>query len=100
MVTIEVKNKDNYVNYVKIKGHSGYAEEGSDIVCASISSIAITTVNAIIRIDDKAIVYSEDDGLLEIGILENNDIINLLIDNMISLFKDLEKDYKDYIKIR
>ena len=101
MITIEVKNKDkNYINFIKIKGHAEYAEEGFDIVCASVSSIAITTVNAIVRLDDKAIVYSEEDGLLEIGILKYNEVINILIENMVSMFEELEKQYKNYIKIR
>ncbi len=100
MITIEVKKKDNVINYVKIKGHSGYSEKGYDIVCASVSSIAITTVNAIVRLDDKAIQYSEDDGLLEINILKSSDTINTLILNMINLFEELRKDYKEYIKIR
>ena len=29
------------------KGHSGYAEEGSDIVCAAVSSLTITCVNSL-----------------------------------------------------
>jgi len=101
MITIEVKNKNKeYINFIKIKGHAEYAEEGFDIVCASVSSIAITTVNAIVRLDDKAIVYSEEDGLLEIGILKYNEVINVLIENMLSMFGELEKQYKSYIKIR
>ncbi len=31
----------------ELKGHSGYAEEGSDIVCAAVSALAITCVNSI-----------------------------------------------------
>ena len=100
MITIDVKIKENYINFVKIKGHADYAEEGFDIVCASVSSIAITTVNAIVRINKNAIVYSEDDGLLEIGILEYNETINILMENMKSMFEELEKQYEEYIKIR
>ena len=100
MITINVKNKENYINFVKIKGHANYAEEGFDIVCASVSSIAITTVNAIIRIDESAIIYSEDDGLLEIKILKYNETINILMENMISMLEELEKQYKKYIEIR
>lgn len=100
MITINIKNKDNFVNYIKISGHANYAEEGFDIVCASVSSISITTINAIIKIDSNSIKYSEEDGLLEVEILKNDKTINLLIDNMISMFKSLEKQYKKYIKIR
>ena len=85
---------------ITIKGHSGYAQNGSDIVCASISSIAITTVNALLSIDEDCIEYKENDGYLKIIIKKHNDIIDKLINNMVDLFKTLENDYKKYIEIR
>ncbi len=100
MIIVSLKRKDNIVNNIKISGHANYAESGFDIVCASVSSIAITTVNAIIRVDSNSIKYSEEDGLLEIEILKNDKIVNILIDNMISMLTELEKQYKKYIKIR
>jgi len=30
-----------------VKGHAGYAEEGSDIVCAAVSALTITCVNSL-----------------------------------------------------
>ena len=100
MINISYKKKSKYINYIKISGHANYAEEGFDIVCSSVSSIAITTINAIIRIDEQSIIYSENDGLLEIGIIKNNEIVNILIENMISMFEELEKQYDKYIKIK
>lgn len=100
MIIVSLKRKDNIVNNIKISGHANYAESGFDIVCASVSSIAITTVNAIIRVNSNSIKYSEEDGLLEIEILKNDKIVNILIDNMISMLTELEKQYKKYIKIR
>ena len=85
---------------ITIKGHSGYAQNGSDIVCASISSIAITTVNALLSIDEDCITYEEKDGYLNIKINKHNEVIDKLIDNMINLLKELEKQYKKYIEIR
>ena len=100
MIVVETKRKENFISYIKIDGHSGYKKEGSDIICSSVSSIAITTVNAIERLDSKAITYSEDDGLLIINVLKNDKVVNTLIDNMISLFEELERKYNKYIKIR
>lgn len=100
MIKITYKKKEDHINYVKIKGHADYAEEGFDIVCASVSSIAITTVNALIKLDAKSVVYSEDDGFLEIGILKFNDTIDILMNNMISMLEELEEQYKDYIEIK
>ena len=99
MIKINVKKEKNVVKYIKISGHADYADEGYDIVCASVSSIAITTVNALISIDEDCIVYSEADGLLEIGVMKHSDIIDKLLNNMIELLTTLSHDYKDYIKI-
>ena len=85
---------------ITIKGHSGYGIEGTDIVCASVSSISITTVNALLSIDEDCIDYKENDGYLNIKIKKHNEIIDKLIDNMINLLSELEKDYKKYIEIR
>ena len=67
---------------ISIKGHSGYDVIGKDIVCASVSSIVITSINAIIRIDEKAISYKQDEGFIEINILKHSEIVDLLILNM------------------
>lgn len=87
MITIEKKN-----NIINFKGHSGYAESGKDIVCASVSCIAITTINAIKMIDKDAIEYI-DNGVLSIQILKDNDIVNKLIDNMLNLLDELIEQY-------
>lgn len=99
MIKINVKREDDVIKYIKIAGHADYAEEGFDIVCASVSCIAITTVNALISINEDCIVYSEADGLLEIGIMIHDEIIDKLVNNMIELLEKLSQDYKENIKI-
>ncbi len=95
MIKINI-NKDE----ITIKGHSGYSKEGSDIVCASVSSICITTVNALISIDEDCVEYTEKDGYLNIKINKHSEVIDKLINNMINLLKELESQYKKYIEIR
>lgn len=94
---ISIKNAKNLIT---ISGHADYSEAGTDIVCASVSSIAITTVNAIMKINAEAIDFNEKDGFLEISIKKNDKIVNILLDNMISLFEELEGNYPDHIKIK
>ena len=98
MINIKIIKENNFVSKVTIKGHSGYSENGRDIVCASISSIAITTVNAIIRINSEIITFEENDGFLVIEIKKEDRVINILMNNMIDLFKELEEDYPKNIK--
>ena len=99
MIKIDIKKKDDVVNYIKISGHADYAEAGYDIVCASVSCIAITTVNALISINEDCLLYTENDGLLEIGIVMHDEVIDKLINNMITLLTKLSEDYKENIKI-
>ena len=89
-----------YKDKISIKGHSGYDVIGKDIVCASVSSIVITSINAIIRIDEKAISYKQDEGFIEINILKHSEIVDLLILNMKELLKELQIQYDKYIKIQ
>ena len=54
MIKVEIKN-----NKIEIKGHAYYDDYGKDIVCASVSSIVITTINAIIEFDPESIYYED-----------------------------------------
>ena len=84
---------------IRVSGHAGYEEAGKDIVCASVSSIITTTINAVIRLDESAIGYEEQEGMVQIDIIKHNDITDTLILNMVELLKELEKEYSKYIKI-
>ena len=99
MIKIKVNYENDIITGVHVAGHSGYSEAGSDIVCASVSSICITTVNAIVRIDSNAINYEEADGMLKVEIKNHNKVIDILTLNMVELLSELANDYKDYIKI-
>ena len=97
MIKVEVKKEKNKVKEIKIMGHALYDDYGKDIVCASASSIAITTINGILSIDKEAITYEKNKGLT-IRVLEENIIIDKLINNMISLLQELSKEYPKNIK--
>ena len=99
MTNINIKYKNNLIEKIKILGHTGYDEVGHDIVCSSISSIAITSINAIIRLDDKAIDHKESDGNINLNILKHDKVIDTLLLNMIELLKDLERQYPKNVKI-
>ena len=91
---IKIKTADNKV---VITGHAGYDLVGKDIVCSSVSSIAITTINGILRIEDTITYSIEDDGLT-INIVKPTNVNKALIDNMLDLLHQLASDYPDNIK--
>ena len=94
MIKVSIKEKQ-----IVIKGHANYDELGKDIVCASVSSMVITTVNAILRIDKNSIKYSDNNGVT-IDIIKDDEIVNKLINNLIDLLEELSKQYPKYIEIR
>lgn len=98
MIKVNVNKKDNQIDSIVLSGHAMYDDYGKDIVCASVSSIVITTVNAIIRINNDAIEYRQDDDLV-ITIKLHDKVTDLLLENMLELLTELEKQYKKNIKI-
>jgi uncharacterized protein YsxB (DUF464 family) len=99
MIKVQITAKDNNIKKINIKGHAGYDDYGKDIVCSSVSSITITTINAILMFDKNYISYNEKKDNFEIVINENNDITNKLIQNMINMLTELSQDYPKNIKI-
>lgn len=99
MIKINLKYNNDLIESISITGHAGFDVYGKDIVCASVSSIVITSVNAIIRLNSDSINYDDSNGL-SITVLNHNDVTDTLIDNMVSLLKDLEKQYKKNIIIK
>ena len=64
MTEVQVfKHNGNYSSFI-CSGHTGYAESGSDIVCAGVSAIVINTINCLTDLLDTelSVDYSEDDG--------------------------------------
>ena len=94
MIKVKV-SKDN----ILISGHAMFGDYGKDIVCAAASSIVITSLNGILRLDDKAVKYEMLSEGMSIDVLTHKRETDLLILNMISLLKELEEKYSKNIKI-
>ncbi len=98
MIKVKIEKKNNKIENIFISGHSGYAEKGSDIVCAAVSSVVTTSINAILSFQ-KTIEVTDDGNSMKIHILEHDKITDTLIENMIDLLKEIEKEYKKNIKM-
>lgn len=99
MIKVIVKKNNDKIYELVIKGHAGYDVSGKDIVCAAVSSMAITTVNNIIALDD-SIYYEEDSGLLKIRVENDTEVNQKLLNNLIRMFEELKQQYPKNIEIR
>ena len=95
MIKVNVKYENKHVYELVIKGHAGYDVHGKDIVCASVSSIVICSVEAISKFDINAVDIKQTTNKLEIIINKTDDITNKLILNMINCLKEVEKNIQD-----
>ena len=84
---------------VLITGHALYDNYGKDIVCSAVSSIVITTINGILKIDKSAIKYENNDGI-KIQVIKKDKVTLDLIDNMMDLLNELSDKYPKNIKIK
>ena len=100
MIRVSVESKDKkHIDLIKIHGHAMYDDFGKDIVCSSVSSIIITTVNGIYEIDKDYLNVEEiKDGMI-ITVLKEDKICDKLIKNMLTLLSELEDTYPENIKV-
>ena len=93
---IKVFLKDNLI---EISGHANYADYGKDIVCASVSSIIVTSTNDMLTINKDAVEYTDNGNKVSIKIIKEDNLVKKLFNNLIELLKSLAKDYPQNIKI-
>ena len=95
MIRVEISSKK-----ITVKGHANQATYGQDIVCASVSTAVIMSVNQI-EVFGKAhcIEASVLDGNTCITLVSEDETVSKVLDNLVFTLKDLELQYPKYIKI-
>ena len=99
MIKVSIYKDKDIIKEILIKGHANYADYGKDIVCAAVSSIAITTCNGIISLED-SIFIKDDSGKLLIRVNKVTDVNQKLLNNMVIMLEELKSQYPKNIEIR
>ena len=99
MIKVRITKKNNVIESIHCNGHAGYAGYGKDIVCASFSTMIITTINAILEFDKDAISYTDTNDLKIINIKKDN-ITNGLLNNLVNMIYELRDNYDKNIKVK
>ena len=104
MTRCEFFTENERITGFSVSGHSGYAENGSDIVCAAISavvSMAEATINDVCGAKAKVRVKDEDARVtltLPVSCDEEESVQAVLAGMMLTLLS-LRDDYPDYIEV-
>ena len=99
MVRVKILKKEEKISKITFIGHSMYDVIGKDIVCSAISSIMITTINGIELLSKGDVKEKLSKDKVEINVINNNNIVDTLLLNMITLLRDLEEQYPKNLKI-
>lgn len=100
MIKVKVTKDGDKIKSVSILGHAMYADFGKDIVCSAASSIVTTTINGILSIDKEGLSYEVSKDGLVIKDIKTDNITQTLLNNMISLLKELEDDYPTNVEVK
>ena len=99
MITAEFFKKDGKFNGFSIKGHSGFADSGEDIVCASVSSAVQLVCNTITEsFKIKADVNVLNDKI-QFNLPHANKDADLIIDGLYLHLSLISQDYEGTLKI-
>lgn len=100
MIKVKVTKDSDMIKSVSILGHAMYADFGKDIVCSAASSIATTTINGILSFDKEGLSYEVSKDGLVIKNIKTDNVTQTLLNNMISLLKELENDYPTNVEVK
>ncbi|MBQ2971703.1 MAG: ribosomal-processing cysteine protease Prp [Ruminococcus sp.] len=100
MINVEIFGSKPVYGF-EIKGHSGYGEEGSDIVCSAVSSatyMIANTITDIVCVKPEVLIC--EDGFLKLKLDESSARkCSDILDGFVLHIKALSKDYKKYMKV-
>ncbi len=100
MIQVNVVKEKSKVRKITILGHALYDDYGKDIVCSACSSIVTTTVNGLLALDKDSISYLVSKKGMSITVKSDDKTTQVLIHNMVSLLKELEKNYPENVEVK
>jgi len=103
MTKVEIFRKNGNIIGYKASGHSGYSEQGSDIICSAISTSLQMTLIGIQEVLKLKVDFKINDGFLDVDLknisLDKLTQTNILTESMAIFLKELTKQYPKYIRL-
>lgn len=104
MTRVEFFNQNGRISGFCCAGHSGYAEEGSDIVCAAVSTavkFAEHTIHDVLGERVKTRV-NEEEARVTLNLpatCEDEDAVQAVMTGLMLTLCELRDDYPEYIEV-
>ncbi len=91
------RQKDGNLSGFEIKGHSGYSEQGQDIICASVSSAAYMTANTVTDVIFGKADIAVDEGYMSFILKDKIESSQVILEGFLLHVKALATDYEDFV---
>ena len=106
MTDVTIKRKNNHIVEVMASGHTGYGEQGEDIVCAGISTLIQSALLGLLQVAGLNVKYTVDEkqGSLRFTLPENltdgeRHDADVILNTMLCGLQDFYTEYSDYINL-
>lgn len=99
MITVDFISEGSHLNGFEIKGHSGYSEEGTDIICSAVSSAALMSANTVTEIFGCKAEAETEDGFLKFILSEYDENAVKVLEGLRLHLEEVSKQYPEYITI-
>ena len=100
MIKVKIEKQNAKYKKITMLGHAMYDDYGKDIVCSAASSIVTTTVNGILSLNKGSLSYMVSKKGVSITVKSEDTTTQILINNMVSLLKELENNYPENIEVK
>ena len=86
-------------NSLIVKGHSGYADHGNDIVCAGVSALTQAAILGL-RHYDVDMDVSMSHGDITVQINKNEDVVEPIFTAMLAGLEEIAKQYPKNVTVK
>lgn len=101
MITVTFFKSEGVLSGFKVSGHSGYSEQGSDIVCAAVSSATYMAANTITDIQQINADVTEHDSFMSLKLPQKEaPDAHVILAGLELHLTALSEQYKKYIKVK
>lgn len=101
MTTVEITHQGKWIAGFKASGHTGYAEEGEDIVCAAVSAITQTAMMGLKHYAPNTLAHWEegDDPVLEVIVPTPGKETQIILETMLLGLEDIASGVPQFVRI-
>ena len=98
MIRVTLRWKGDEIVSFECKGHAGFAEAGQDIVCAAVSILTTTCVNALETVAGVKPTVKTSDGRMRVVVPRNSGHdAQVILQTLRQGLRDLAEQYSRYI---